>query len=240
MVVYSNYEDRTSNDKVKTFDSVNKFLPAFLLIISVLLFRCRLNGKQSENVIPNEKVIVVHVALFLSFILIYVTHLILSSYYYSSAVGSMKECRFYVSENYFYCFYIAVNIATLILFIYMSVAFSRPLNGYWREFLLSYREQSLNQAISARMPPSEQERARRYHEAAVRDSNRQILIMQALLDTTQENSTSNVSDILTDLNTEEAEILNDGVDSETSEELFARVRREDANLNWSSKPFSLE
>ena len=35
------------------------------------------------------------------------------------------------------------------------------------------------------MPPTEQERARRYHEAAVRDANRQILIMQALLDTNQ-------------------------------------------------------
>ena len=59
--------------------------------------------------------------------------------------------------------------------------------------------------------------------------------MQALLDITQESSTSNDSDVLTDLNTEEADILNDGVDSETSDELFARIRREDANLNCSSK-----
>ena len=81
--------------------------------------------------------------------------------------------------------------------------------------------------------PTEQERARRYHESAVKDANHQILIMQALLDTTQVSSKSDASGNLTDLNTEEADILNDGVDSETSQELFARVRREDAVLNWS-------
>ena len=53
--------------------------------------------------------------------------------------------------------------------------------------------------------------------------------MQALLDTTVE-SYSNDSDILTELNTEEASILNDGVDSETSAELFTRVRQENAKL----------
>ena len=43
--------------------------------------------------------------------------------------------------------YILANISTLILYIYMSLMFSRPLNGYWKEFLLSYRKQSLKQAI---------------------------------------------------------------------------------------------
>ena len=59
----------------------------------------------------------------------------------------MEECRLYLTVCYFILFYIAANIATLILFIYMSVAFSRPLNGYWKEFLFSYREQTLSQAI---------------------------------------------------------------------------------------------
>ena len=72
---------------------------------------------------------------------------------------------------------------------------------------------------------------RREHEAVVRNANRQILIMQALLDTTHENSTSNHLEDLTNLNKVNAEILNDGVDSETSEELFARIRREDSNKN---------
>ena len=76
----------------------------------------------------------------------------------------------------------------------MSAAFSRPLNGYWKEFLLSYRNQTLDQAISARIPPTEQERARRYHEAAVRDANRQILIMQALLETNEENPRAESTD----------------------------------------------
>ena len=81
---------------------------------------------------------------------------------------------------------------------------------------------------------------RREHEAVVRNANRKILIMQALLDTTHENSTSNHLEDFTNLNKVNAEILNDGVDSETSEELFARMRRKDSNKNWSSKLLPLE
>ena len=62
------------------FDSANKLLPAIMLIISVLLFRCRFNGKQSQKVVASEKVIVIHVALFLSYVMTYASELILGSY----------------------------------------------------------------------------------------------------------------------------------------------------------------
>ena len=52
--------------------------------------------------------------------------------------------------------------------------------------------------------------------------------MQALLENSQESFMT--SNDLTPLNTQEASILNDSVDSETSAELFARVRRENAEL----------
>ena len=172
MLAYTDYDDFENMQKVKTFDPANKLLPAIILIISVLLFRCRFNGEQSQDVVANEKVIVAHLGIFITFVLTYAASIILSSYYFSSTQGSLEKCRYYVAENYFYCFYITVNMLTLILFIFMSVKFSRPLNGYWNEFLLSYRKKTLSQAILARMPPTEQERARRYHEAAVRDSNR--------------------------------------------------------------------
>ena len=150
-------------NKVEKLDAANKFSPAIVLVISVLLFRCRFNGKQSKKVFAREKVIVVHVVLFLSFVITYASFHILSSYYIKSPFGSMQECRLFVSSSYFQCFYITANVSTLILFIYMSVMFSRPLNGYWKEFLLSYREQTLGEAIQARLPPTEQVRARRSH-----------------------------------------------------------------------------
>ena len=147
MLAYSDFEDIESYDKVYNFDPANKLLPAILLIISVLLFRCRFNSKQSQKVVASEKVIIIHVALFLSYVMTYAYRLIIFSYYVKSPQESMEKCRLYLTESYFNLFSIVVNIATLILFIYMSVAFSRPLNGYWREFLLSYRNQTLNQAI---------------------------------------------------------------------------------------------
>ena len=86
------------------------------------------------------------------------------------------------------------------------------------------------------MPPTEHEIARRYYEAAVRDANRQILVIQALVDTNNESYLTQAdASFLTDLNTEEEAILNDRVDSKTSEEFFARVRQENANLYGSVK-----
>ena len=140
MLVYTFHEDGASLNKVIEYDPANKILPAILLIISVLLFRLRFNGKQSQRVIANEKLIVVHVTLFVFYAITYVSYLILTSYFINSAAGTMEQCRFLVTDFYFECFYTTVNIATLILYIYMSVMFSRPLNGYWNEFLLSYRE----------------------------------------------------------------------------------------------------
>ena len=96
----------------------------------------------------------------------------------------MQECRLIISAGYSNFFYGSVNIASLILFVYMSVKFSRPLTGYWVEFLFSYRSQSLSQAIKTRKAPTDEIKARRYNEAAVRDADRQIAIMAALAYTT--------------------------------------------------------
>ena len=83
--------------------------------------------------------------------------------------------------------------------------------------LVSYRKQSLYQAILARKVPTEEEKARHYHETALRNANRQITMMQALIDTNKQSflTTSKDSANLTDLNTEEEAILGDTVDSET-------------------------
>ena len=83
MLAYTNFEDYESYLKVYSFDPANKISPAIVLIISVLLLRCRFNGKQSQKLFAREKVIVVHVVLFLSYVITYATSLILSSYYFS-------------------------------------------------------------------------------------------------------------------------------------------------------------
>ena len=45
MLAYSRFKDIRTNKLVFSFDAVNKFLPAILLIISILLFRSKFNSK---------------------------------------------------------------------------------------------------------------------------------------------------------------------------------------------------
>ena len=90
MLAYSNYEDKESFVKATNFDTANKVLPAILLIISVLLLRCRFNGKQSKKVVASEKVIIVHVSLFVAYIMSYASYLISNSYYSNLPKGTMR------------------------------------------------------------------------------------------------------------------------------------------------------
>ena len=68
----------------------------------------------------------------------------------------------------------------------MSVQFSKPLNGQWQHFLLGYREKSLEAHLREQYTTStDQEKAKRFHDAAVEDANRQIIIISALLNHAQ-------------------------------------------------------
>jgi len=44
-------------------------------------------------------------------------------------------------------FYITAKFTTLLLLVFMSLIFSKPMNGYKKEFLLSYRKKSHGQVI---------------------------------------------------------------------------------------------
>ena len=81
------------------------------------------------------------------------------------------------------------------------------------------------------MPLTEQEKARRYHEAAVRDANRQIVIIQALLETTEESPREESTDSEDEprLTEEERAILDDSYERPTSDQLFANVRSDFIN-----------
>ena len=81
------------------------------------------------------------------------------------------------------------------------------------------------------MPLTEQEKARRYHEAAVRDANRQIVIIQALLETTEESPREESTDSEDEprLTEEERAILDDSYESINTDQLFANVRSDFIN-----------
>ena len=71
MFVYSRYEDKPDLSNLWNYDVFNKLFPAILLIISVVLFRCRFKGKKSEKILAREKIIVVHLVIFASYVLTY-------------------------------------------------------------------------------------------------------------------------------------------------------------------------
>jgi magnesium-transporting ATPase (P-type) len=171
MVTYRRYEDSASYYKVLYFDTFNKSLPAILLIISILSIRRKFRSSRARGFYAREKIVVVHFAIFFSYLILYVVFIILFSNWLRSTEGSMDYCRFLYAEWYFNLFEIIANILTLTLFVKMSVDFSRPLNGYWKEFLLSYRKQSLGEAIQARAGLTVEEKAKRLHEATVRDAD---------------------------------------------------------------------
>ena len=76
------------------------------------------------------------------------------------------------------------------------------------------------------MPSKEQEIARRYHVAAIRDTNRYFLIMQASLENTEESPMVESTDTEDEhhLTEDEKAILDDSYERPTSDQLFDKVR----------------
>ena len=144
MLAYRRYEDILGYYKVLYFDTFNKSLPAILLIISVLLIRRTFRSSGARGVLARERIVIFHLAIFFSYLITFAVFIILFSNWLRSTEGTELYCRYLYAEWYFNLFFTTANIATLTFFVKMSVDFSRPLNGYWKEFLLSYRNQSLN------------------------------------------------------------------------------------------------
>ena len=74
----------------------------------------------------------------------------------------------------------------------MSLEFSKPRTGYWKNFLLVFKTESLNQALHKK-DETVRERALRLHKAAVEDTNRQITMMMALIKSTETNLLTSTS-----------------------------------------------
>ena len=71
MLANTAYENKLRYYKVYSLDFLNKLLPASLLVISILLFRIKFNSAKTKKLFASEKIILVHVAIFLSFIVVY-------------------------------------------------------------------------------------------------------------------------------------------------------------------------
>ena len=57
--------------KVAQFDALNKLVPAMLLLISITIFRCKLNRNRNKKFFVREKIILVHLSIFLIFVVVY-------------------------------------------------------------------------------------------------------------------------------------------------------------------------
>ena len=156
-------------------------MPAVILVISIFFFRRKFNSKQVQKVFAREnKIVIVHLLIFISFLIVFGTYYVLKLKMIllkSKMPATSKFCRYYVSQWYFFLFTVISNIVNLILFIVMSLKFSKPLNGFWVEFLVNYRIKTLSQAIYSRKVPREVEKARSYHDNAVRTASRKVAIM---------------------------------------------------------------
>ena len=124
MLVYRSLDDLDSSYKVDNFDTANKLLPAILLVITILLFRCQVSRLRTRTFFSREKLMLVHTAIFLTYLLAYVTNLTLQTERSRVEVYTVLECRLLVSDYFFIWLYTASDVAILVLFTYMSVKFS--------------------------------------------------------------------------------------------------------------------
>lgn len=141
MLAYSSFVDRQKYTIVLNFDAVNKLAPALLLISAIIRFKRIINRQKEEIFFSREKLMRAHLIIFLIYIVFYLAYLTINSAYIILPIGDdkIKECRILISEYFFYWLVIVINIVCLVFFVYMSVMFSKPLDGFWKEFLLIFR-----------------------------------------------------------------------------------------------------
>lgn len=208
-----------------------------------------------------EKLMLVHSAVFVLNIVVYLSNLIFSLLFHKNlqaltddiytdlliaeklqrpvelftSVKPIQVCREFVAGEAFVALTKVFNTGAIVLFIYMSVQFSQPISAVWQQILSENAEEEV-----ARL--SEHEKAIRFHEAAVRDANRRISFIQALLTTgprlsqhisnrpssygggRRSTQLQNEEDTLL-ITDEERRILTNSCRSEDSEVFFAKVRQ---------------
>ena len=140
MFAHLDIDEYEAFNKAYTFDALNKFCAAILLITSILVLRRKFNSKEAQKVFAKEKkIVLVHLVIFLLICIFLATFLAVNCIRIPVDIDTVQFCRLSSAAIYIYFFVDTSNIVQIILFTFMSVKLSQPLTGFWVEFLLRYK-----------------------------------------------------------------------------------------------------
>ena len=93
VVYYIQYEDYAEMTKLVELDAVNKLMPVLLLVISLTIFRFKLNYNRNQKFFARETIILVHLTISILFVVVYAANLMLYSRSYNTPLKSSEKCR---------------------------------------------------------------------------------------------------------------------------------------------------
>ena len=109
-------------------DSITKVLAAVLLIVSVSLLRHQIDQIDNKRLVSRRKLIKVHSVVFLVFLAGYIGYQV--PFWQISGLttfpGWLYVCRTTIVITTFSIVNSVVNIATMVLFVHLSISFSQP------------------------------------------------------------------------------------------------------------------
>lgn len=118
-------------------------VPTGLLLVAVLKVRCMVGKLRNKAIFEKERLIMLHTVLFSLYFLVYATVNIVSDQKITSTDYTRQCKQLYLQISAFILISI-LNMCIFTLITYMSVQFCKPLDGQWQQFLLGYREKSLD------------------------------------------------------------------------------------------------
>ena len=146
---------------------MNRTIPAILLVISVVKFRRQSKAMDLQEYFGTEKLMSLHLIIFIASILSFFAgcfaYKLISQ---CSVIGCDEEtlCSRYSTWLIIHSIDIYLNISLIVLFTYLSVKFSEPLNDYQTQFLLMFQSSNLDRVESVTL---EYKKAMRYNKAAM-------------------------------------------------------------------------
>lgn len=142
----------------------NKTVCAALLIYSLVKFRRQARAMDLQEYFGSEKLMSLHIVIFVCSILSYLTAAISDTASILIATQEESLCRAISSFEIASAITGYLNIGMEVLLIYLSVKFSKPLDDYRRQFLLMFQTSCLDRVESATL---EYKKAKRYNKSAM-------------------------------------------------------------------------
>ena len=104
--------------------------PTVLLLVAVIKVRCMVSKLRSKAILQKERLILIHTILFsLTTIFYALSSVALKTE--NSAQSYSAYCKSFIVQTGFYMCLDVTNTAIFMLIAYMSVRFSKPLEGQW-------------------------------------------------------------------------------------------------------------